>query len=279
MKRILVILLFTSLLFTGCSNNSTYNKYMEEGKMAIVNEEYEKAKDLFTLAAEEKKNDKEAKSLQSQITKLIEGLKLKDDGKYEEVISLCEEIDKLDSESNIIQSKAKELKKECETKLKEFEKNKEELDDKLDEVEELINNGNYNDAKSQLDNIIEEIDGKEIFSEELKTVEELLITCEKKIKEKEAEAEEAKNKSQKNSSESSSSKEFTGDDAINHAMKHYGEDGNGDTLFAYDTEPIYNQYGKCYRVVLKSKEMMDQGGTGTLFWVMVTENGYVIEDF
>lgn len=70
--------------------------------------------------------------------------------------------------------------------------------------------------------------------------------------------------------------EFTGEDAIRIAKKTYGDDE--DTVYQYDSEPIYTETGKHYRVILKSNAMMKQGGSGTLFSIIVSENGNVTEE-
>lgn len=70
--------------------------------------------------------------------------------------------------------------------------------------------------------------------------------------------------------------EFTGEDAIRIAKKTYGDDE--DTVYQYDSEPIYTETGKHYRVILKSNAMMKQGGSGTLFSIIVSENGNITEE-
>lgn len=64
--------------------------------------------------------------------------------------------------------------------------------------------------------------------------------------------------------------------AIQLAKEEYGEDD--DTIYVADTEE-YNDYdgSKYYQVTLKSKSMMERGGSGTLFSVLVYEDGEIIE--
>lgn len=115
-KKYAVIPLLCAVLLTGCTNK-TFDKSMEEGKLAIASGEYEKAENMFSLALEEKKDDKEASALCSQTEKLIQTIKLKDEENYEEAISLCDEIIKIESELDLIKKKAKEIKSECEELL------------------------------------------------------------------------------------------------------------------------------------------------------------------
>lgn len=115
-KKYAIIPLLCAVLLTGCTNK-TFEKSMEEGKLAIASGEYEKAENMFSLALEEKKDDKEANALYSQTEKLIQTIKLKDEENYEEAISLCDEIIKIDSELDLIKKKVKEIKSECEELL------------------------------------------------------------------------------------------------------------------------------------------------------------------
>ena len=41
-KRLIILSLLTVLMLTGCTN-STFNKSMEEGKLALASKEYKKA--------------------------------------------------------------------------------------------------------------------------------------------------------------------------------------------------------------------------------------------
>lgn len=115
-KKYVIIPLLCAVLLTGCTNK-TFEKFMEEGKLAIASGEYEKAENMFSLALEEKKDNKEASALYSQTENLIRVIKLKDEGNYEEAISLCDEIIKIESELDLIKKKVKEIKSECEELL------------------------------------------------------------------------------------------------------------------------------------------------------------------
>ncbi|MGL5315705.1 MAG: lysozyme inhibitor LprI family protein [Peptostreptococcaceae bacterium] len=136
MKKILLLAL-SVLLLVGCSN-STFEKSVEEAKLAIASQEYEKAEGLFNLALEEKSNDKEIKSLFEQTQKLVEAKKLEQNKQYNEVVLLCEEIEKIPSKSDVVISQAKKIKEEA-VKLKdsEVEEKKEEVVEKQDN--EVVN--------------------------------------------------------------------------------------------------------------------------------------------
>ena len=55
------------LLLAGCGN-ATYDKAMEQGKLAVAKGEYDKAAGLFELALDEKPKDKEAKQTYENLT-------------------------------------------------------------------------------------------------------------------------------------------------------------------------------------------------------------------
>ena len=135
-KKYLIIPVLSMTLMTGCGNK-TFDKAMEEGKLAIASKEYEKAEGMFNLAIEEKKDDKEANALYNQIQKLIEAMKLKEEGKLEEVVVLCDDIEKIESKSEAIKKEANILKEECNTELKQIEEVKKAVETSL--VEENKN--------------------------------------------------------------------------------------------------------------------------------------------
>ena len=112
-RSIFISLIGGLLLFTGCENkSSSYEKMIEDGKIAIVNNDYEKAEGLFDLALEKNSNDKEAKSLQEQTQKLIQASKLKDEGHIEEAKRICDEIDGMYSKSDVVKKQVSKLKEE-----------------------------------------------------------------------------------------------------------------------------------------------------------------------
>ena len=118
-KVLIMLSLVSTLILTGCTN-STFNKSMEEGKLALASKEYEKANGLFSLALEEKENSKEAKVLKESTEKLAEINKLDSEGSLVEAIKLCDEFKSLNIENEII--------------VKEVDRKRNELQEKLDKV-------------------------------------------------------------------------------------------------------------------------------------------------
>lgn len=213
MKKCLVIPILSMALLTGCGNK-TFDKAMKEGKLAMASKEYEKAEGMFSLAIEEKKEDKEANALYDQIQKLIESMKLKEEGKIEEVVVICDDIEKIESESDIVKKEAKILKEECNKELEMNEEEQKMVEQSLIEAEELINNGKYSDAKSKVSELIAIVENKSTLSSQIEKANTLIKTCDKKIDE-EKKKQEAINKSNKeeSSKEQNSSNESEYDPA------------------------------------------------------------------
>lgn len=147
MKKILLILTLCILSITGCSkeDSQSFEKYIEEGKMAIADQEYEKALNFFTLAKEEKEKeeDEELNSLYNQTNNLVEAINSKEKENYTVAIQLCDVIDKIDSQTNIVKEAAQKVKKEC-TELMEEEK-----DEKKKEEQTSSNSPTTKTSKKQ----------------------------------------------------------------------------------------------------------------------------------
>ena len=177
-KKYLIIPVLSMILMTGCGNKA-FDKAMDEGKLAIASKEYEKAEGMFSLAIEEKKGDKEANALYNQIQKLIEAMKLKEEGKLEEAIALCDDIDKIESESEFIKKEANILAVET----------------SLVEAETLINNGKYSDAKNKIVKLLDIIENNDNLISQIEKANILIETCDSKIEEEKKKQEAIKAKS------------------------------------------------------------------------------------
>ena len=140
MKKIIIMVLTILCLFVvGCSkkeDTSSYDKHLGDGIIAAANEEYDKAKELFSLAKDEKSNEAEAYALYNQTNNLIEAIDSKQKKHYDIAIQLCTSIEQIDSKSDIIKSAAKDLKKKCEDfKQNPSKAEKEEKKEKKEEKE------------------------------------------------------------------------------------------------------------------------------------------------
>lgn len=140
MKKIIMVLTILCLFVVGCSkkeDTSSYEKHLGDGIIAAANEEYDKAKELFSLAKDEKSNEAEAYALYNQTNNLIEAIDSKQKKHYDIAIQLCISIEQIDSKSDIIKSAAKDLKKKCEDYKKNPSKaEKEEKKEKKEKKEE-----------------------------------------------------------------------------------------------------------------------------------------------
>lgn len=148
MKKIIGLLLVLCIFVVGCSqeNTSSYDKYLEEGKKAIANQEYEKGRNFFNLAKEENTKEEEANILYNQTNNLVESISSKEDKDYDVAIQLCETIINMNSQSDVVKNVAKDLKKECE-KLK-----KESIAKSTSDDEETVKNED-NEFKSTVEDI------------------------------------------------------------------------------------------------------------------------------
>ena len=155
-KKYLIIPVLAVTLMTGCGNK-TFDKAMEEGKLAVANKEYEKAEGMFSLAVEEDNDDKEANALYHQIQKLIEAIQLKEDGNIEEVIALCEDIEVIESESEGIKKEANILKDECNAELSKTENN---IENKVTE-NQVKQEGIQNKKESKKDKYLQKLNSIE----------------------------------------------------------------------------------------------------------------------
>lgn len=179
MKKIIMLLLALSIFVVGCSkdNNSSYDKYLEEGKTAIANQEYEKGRNFFSLAKEANSNENEANVLYNQTNNLVEAITSKENKHYDVAIQLCNTILKMNSESNIVKTAANDLKVECEKLKKGFteEESSEEEESKADA------NTQEEESKTDVDTNTQEkesntvVDIRSDYANRLKEIEGLAV--------------------------------------------------------------------------------------------------------
>lgn len=194
MKRLIlgIIILF---LMVGCSNE-TYKKAMDQGKLALASKEYDTAVASFELALEEKKDDKEAKVLKDQTTKMISSIKEKSSGNIEQAIGLFQEVEKMKDGSAILQSQAKEQK----DSLIEHKELKGQYIGQLEKAEKLKNDKKYEEAKGIVNKIVNDTGQNQQFISGNQRAEELnkqidgLLTQQAEVKKKEEELKNEKKK-------------------------------------------------------------------------------------
>ena len=154
---------------------------MDQGKLALASKEYDTAVASFELALEEKKDDKEAKVLKDQTTKMISSIKEKSSGNIEQAIGLFQEVEKMKDGSAILQSQAKEQK----DSLIEHKELKGQYIGQLEKAEKLKNDKKYEEAKGIVNKIVNDT-GQNQRAEELNKQIDGLLTQQAEVKEKEA---------------------------------------------------------------------------------------------
>ena len=140
MKKILVILsCLLSFMLVSCGDNGTSQKAIEDGKTALVNQEYEKAKEFFERALEEDRNNSEASDYLDLSCDYIE---LLDMVKNEEFEDLDEILSKIESnkELELIKEDYEIVKKNALKKKDDLSKNK----DKDSKKENTTTSNNVN---------------------------------------------------------------------------------------------------------------------------------------
>lgn len=185
LKKAFAIIIVCTVLLTGCNNDKQYSKMMDEATQEVSKQEYKQALDSLQEALDNKKGDKEATALYEQVEKLIQVIAKKDAKMYEQAISLCDEILKIQSKNTVVLDAAKRIKNEC-ISLKEEAENstfKESIHKRIEEVTECIDNEDYMSAKTKLSYIVEEISNKSGYDAELKQCETLLNLCDEKLDE------------------------------------------------------------------------------------------------
>ena len=191
MKKKLIITILTALLtisvLYGCGN-STAKKAVEEGKVAIASNEYDKAKNLFKLAINEG-GGTEDKETYDMLDGYLEAEKEYKDGNYNKALDLLNNIKEVGNYENL-NNDIKKLHKNIEEK----EKLDKEYKDNIKKINELIKEGSLNKAKELVDNIdIKDLSDKQ-KSEINKIKDEIIKKQEELKKQEQKKAEEEKKK-------------------------------------------------------------------------------------
>ncbi|MDO5011421.1 MAG: hypothetical protein Q4E31_11395 [Intestinibacter bartlettii] len=182
MKRIIIIFaILQSLLLVACSKvegNTQYDDMMSKGKSSVIEEEYDKAIDYFNLALEEKKGDKEATNLIKQLKLLID---LTGENTFDNIdiyfikLDSINKINNIKTNTSVVKDKANEYKEILLNEMDKF----------IDNLEEMLNDGEYEGVEEDLENFIDNLDkmeGEE-FKDRFNRCKKLLDDCKKNQKE------------------------------------------------------------------------------------------------
>lgn len=182
---ILTIILAIGLY--GCGN-STAKKAVEEGKIAIASNEYDKARNLFKLAMDED-GGTENKETYDMLNSYLEAEKEYKDGNYDKALELINNIKEVGDYQNL-NDDIKNLHKSIEEK----EKIDKEYNNNIKKINELMEDGSLNKAKELVDSInLNDLSDKQ-KSEVNKLKDELTKKQEELKKQDEKKAEEKKKK-------------------------------------------------------------------------------------
>lgn len=132
MKKILIILsCLLSFMLISCGNNKTSLKAIEDGKTALVNQEYEKAEEFFETALNEDGNSTTASDfleLTCDYIELLDIVKSEDFEDLDEVLSKIEsnkELELIKEDYEIVKKNALKKKAALENENKKPSKNQE----------------------------------------------------------------------------------------------------------------------------------------------------------
>lgn len=203
--KTLIIVSLLAISMVGCGN-STADKAIEQGKLAMASKEYDKALASFKLAIDEGSKDKSIKIMYSIIETYNNAYDKFEEDNIEEAKKIIDEIN-----NEYVEYSIKDDVDSLKVKIDEKVKIQDEINDYIEQIKKLVKNKDYNDAKS----LIEEVNKKELSEKNKEEIDELnnrieselsIIEAEKKAKEQE------QNKKQ----------QFTKQKAISYVMNIYG---------------------------------------------------------
>lgn len=158
-KPLLILLFFMLLIFGYAQANKPFEKAVNQGELALANQEYDKALASFKLALSEKK-DEDIQKLYNKIHKFLRGLELKKQGDLEKAIIMMDEALKIEMDSQSFDKHIREERKMLVAQKNEQEKWKGELA----KGDELLASQKYDEAKMVFEQITAQVKDKQEFS-------------------------------------------------------------------------------------------------------------------
>ncbi|EPC8420193.1 hypothetical protein EXW45_05430 [Bacillus wiedmannii] len=277
MKKFLMsfsILLIATLLF-GCSNE-TFDKAVEQGKLALANKEYTSANASFEIALKEKK-DEEVQTLQKQASKMEKALIAKEKLDIDNAIKLFDQVSTMKDGLETVKNEAK---KEKET-LTQYKDKRENYNKELQTAQDLLSEKKFDESKVILTKVQQETTSDKMFTEQNHKVTEQLENLEKeknaaveeeKRQEEQKKAAEQKKKQQAKEQQKqiaqSSKQKLSPTDAENKVRK---------TLNITNNSKVYCEYegveGEEYVIHVYQIVSDEEGGhTATYGWFNVNSN-------
>jgi vacuolar-type H+-ATPase subunit I/STV1 len=176
-------LLFLSALFLAACTNSTYEKAMEQGELAIANGEFDKALGLFELATNEEPKEQEAKKQYGYLVAFFHVQEAFDKQQWDKVITKANNL-------LINESLASNMKKELKQKVETAEVNKAVVE-KVTNIKDLIKNKKYTDAQKEINQLKLDVKSQEALSFYFSEVTQVEATLNEEINKQEEAAEKA----------------------------------------------------------------------------------------
>ncbi len=268
------ILLIATLLF-GCSNE-TFDKAVEQGKLALANKEYTNANASFEIALKEKK-DEEVQTLQKQASKMEKALIAKEKLDIDNAIKLFDQVSTMKDGLETVKNEAK---KEKET-LTQYKDKRENYNKELQTAQDLLDEKKFDESKVILTKVQQETTSDKMFTEQNQKITEQLeklereknaaVEEEKRQEEQKKAAEQKKQqqaKEQQKQTAQSSKQKLSPTDAENKVRKTLNITNNSKVYCEYESVEGEEYVIHVYQIV-SDKE---GGHTATYGWFNVNSN-------
>ncbi|WP_100403459.1 lysozyme inhibitor LprI family protein [Bacillus sp. FJAT-42315] len=145
MKRLSVMVL-SIMLLTGCGD-SLYDESMKQGKLAMANGEFAKAKASFELALDEKPDDPEASGVYEQLVVYENVQKEIENGQWDEALTKVEALKKAQNIEKSLKQSFDELVNMAEN----GKENERVVSEKVETIKGLVSEKNYEAAQKLID--------------------------------------------------------------------------------------------------------------------------------
>lgn len=173
MKKLVLIMIMLMFSLGGCGNNLA-NENIDKGKIELENKQYDKALALFRAAISEGSDDQEVRELIRTIISFEKGKKLFEEGSFEEAQKVLDSIDK-----SYVNYSIKDDIDGLKEDIIAYKENDKFINSELVSIEQLINEGNYIDAKTKSEDLL--VSGKPISEVHQKKIDEHIIAIDKEI--------------------------------------------------------------------------------------------------
>lgn len=166
--KCMILVAIILFVFTACSNQ-TFDNAIEKGLENLVEKNYPTAVSYFEIALEEEKDSQEAKSYLEQANLLNDAHNSMIDEDYDNALRSVLKIEKLDEALSMVKTNASDLKEELSKKQQNLV-----YEEELKGISSLIDDGNYEAAKSKLETLKNVLGSNSDFTSHLDELTQLL---------------------------------------------------------------------------------------------------------